>query len=424
MNLKNLDNISESRIIPFLIRDFSPIILLFLVIRPIAGMWTECRIGFVNIPVIMTIAVISMALFYLLSDKKEHGSKQLLHQDPVVILLLIYVFFNILSFTINPKVAVINSLSEVFRFLSFLAMYLLGMAFFKSHRKRDWIIASYIIAAIFIAVVGYYQWISGTFHTSRGVLAIQGTFAHPNMYGNFLNLVNLACIYFLMQKKFISLNIIILSSNLLLFSQTYSRMALAVWLLMILVLTLVYRKQSAYFLPCIIIVAVIIFYKFPYIIDFWSHRFSTIEDPAAAIGSRAKVFSALIYWFKQNPLIGIGPGTFCPYYFRQQPHNELLRNLAEVGLLGTIPLVFMWGIFLKRFSSFAYFLKRTAYDQQKFFIFLMIITVIITSLTANIGTQQELLWPLFLLFGGYTNRDDTMYTKKTIHHQPSRLNIP
>jgi len=339
--------------------------------------------------------------------------------DFVVMFLMLYLFVNFISFALNPKVAVIDSISEIFRFLSFLAMYLLGRAFFKSHPKRDLILASYVISVICIDAIGYCQLASGSFHTSRKVLAIQGTFDHPNMYANFLNLANLACIYFLLQKKYVTINSIIIVLNVFLLFNTYSRMAIAVCALMILILALVYRKQSVYVFLLVVMVGLFIVYKHPHIIDFWAHRFSTIGDPNAIIESRSYIFTSLIYLFKQNLLIGIGPATFYPHYYHVMPHNELLRNLAEVGLLGTIPFVFMWGTIVKRFFSFDYFVKRSRYDQQKLFIFLMILVVIITSLTANIGTQQELLWPLFLLFGSYGNREEKKHAgHEHIQNQP------
>ena len=389
-------------------RDFTPVLLMLIVLRPIVDIWTEYRIGFVGIQMVMTVGIITSILLYLVTDKNRYRKKQIF-QDPLVFLLTVYILLNFVSFGLNPKVDVNASLSLIFRFVSFLGMYVWGMVLFKSHHKRDWIIAAYIVASVIIAVAGYYQLATGAFYgigtyKDRGVNAIQGTFFHPNMYANFLVLANLSCIYFILNKKYMKLNYIILIANLFLFSQTYSRIALAVWLLMIFVLALAYRKRSVYYLSIVIMAAAIIFYKFPSIIDFWAHRLETIDDPHALMSNRSYIFTALIHHFKMNPLIGIGPSTFWPYYFPYaQPHNELLRNLAEVGLLGTIPFVLMWTIIIKRFFSFRYCFQGAVYDKQKFIILLMIFAVATISLTSNIGTNVDLMWPLFLLFGGYAS---------------------
>ena len=50
----------------------SSVIMLFLVLRPIVGIWAEHKIGFVNIPVIMTIGVISIIPFSVLSDYRGY----------------------------------------------------------------------------------------------------------------------------------------------------------------------------------------------------------------------------------------------------------------------------------------------------------------------------------------------------------------
>lgn len=389
----------------FLTKNFTPIILLFLVLRPIVDIWTEYRIDFIGIQMFMTVSIIFAIIFYLMTNKNKHTMEKI-YRDPVVILFILYLLVNFLSIAINPKISIMESLSLVFRFVSFLSMYLWGLVLFKTEQKRDWVIVSYICAMFPISIVGYYQLATGAFHQARGVLGIQATFGHPNMFANYLIIASLACIYFILQKKNMLFNLIILGSNLFLFSQTYSRMALAVFLLIICILSFIYRKNTIYFFPVIFILTVFIYYKLPSIIGFWSYRFATISSPDALIMDRSSIFSALINLFEQNPIIGIGPATFYPHYFRYaQPHNEFLRNLAEVGLMGTIPFVLMWGIIIKRFLSFGS-IKDTNYKLQKFIIFLMILTVVLISLTSNIGTNPELLWPLFVLIGGYVNCDE------------------
>jgi len=390
----------------FLARNFTPIILLLLVLRPIVDVWSDYRIDFIGIQMVMTVSVIASSVFYLIAHKKNKYINIII-KDPFFILFVIYLFFNSLSIAVNPKVAVNDSLSLFFRFASFLAMYVWGILLFRSQQKRDWVIASYVVASFFICLVGYYQLATGQFHAERGVLAIRATFSHPNMFANFLILANLACIYFILKKKYIYINSFLLIINLFLFSQTYSRMALAVWLLLLFVLAISYRKYALYFMPLLILFVLAIFYKYSNVVDFWFYRFSTIHDVDKVVNDRSYIFIVLINLFKENPLFGIGPATFCPYYYPfAQPHNEFLRNLAEVGLAGTLPFFLMWGLIIKRFFSTNYFVKITKENHQKFFIFLMIISVVLISLTSNIGTKPELLWPLFVLFGSYVVSDD------------------
>ena len=50
-------------------RDFTPVLLMLIVLRPIVDIWTEYRIGFVGIQMVMTVGIITSILLYLVTDK-------------------------------------------------------------------------------------------------------------------------------------------------------------------------------------------------------------------------------------------------------------------------------------------------------------------------------------------------------------------
>ncbi len=389
-------------------KNFAPIILILSVLRPIIDIWSEYRIGFIGIQMVMTVGIVCSALFYLFTNKNNDKVK-LIIKDPAFIFWTIYILINFISILINPKVAINASLSLTFRFISFGAMYMWGQFLFNDKEKQENVIATYIVALVIISLVAYYQILTGQFHAERGVLGLQGTFRHPNMFANFIILSTLGLIYFIIEKKYILVNSCITLSSLYLFMQTYSRMALAVLIIVLVLLALSYKKGSLYVIPLIIVFSIIIFYKYSNILNFWLFRFENISDPNAVYTARAPIFDALWSLFKENMLIGIGPSTFHPYYYLYaQPHNEILRNFAEVGLMGTIPFLLFWVTIFKRFFTLSYFIRKTdQQDKRKFIVFLMICAISIISLTSNVGTKPELLWPMFLLFGSYYNYRDT-----------------
>lgn len=399
-----------SVIIAFILigKNFAPIILTLLVLRPIIDIWSEYRVGFIGIQMVMTVGIICSALFYLFTNK-NNDKVRLISKDPAFIFWATYIIINFVSILINPKVNINASLSLTFRFISFGAMYMWGQFLFENKVRQENIIATYIVALIIISLIAYYQILTGQFHTERGVLGVQGTFRHPNMFANFIILSTLASIYFIIEKKYILANSCIILSSLYLFMQTYSRMALAVFIIVLVLLALSYKKGSLYVIPLIIFFSLIIFYKYSNILHYWLFRFDNINDPNAVYAARAPIFDALWSLFKKNMILGIGPSTFHPYYYSYaQPHNEILRNFAEVGLMGTIPFLLFWITIIKRFFTSNYFIRQAnQQDRRKFIVFLMICAVSIISLTSNVGTKPELLWPLFLLFGSYYNYSDT-----------------
>jgi probable O-glycosylation ligase (exosortase A-associated) len=69
--------------------------------------------------------------------------------------------------------------------------------------------------------------------------------------------------------------------------------------------------------------------------------------------SRIRLWKAGLWMFRDHPLVGVGPGNFGPHYrdtyFGSDPypkvwapHSIYIQALAESGLLGTIPMLFLW----------------------------------------------------------------------------------
>lgn len=384
--------------------NFYYVIILLIVIRPIIDLWTDYRLGgILGIQMATTVFVIFSLLYKLCSPRENFNFLSVFKNDSILILLFIYFLINIISFLVNPMVNPRDSISLLFKIISFICFYIWGLLEFNNFRNLNLLFLGLVISIIILDAIALYQIANGIYLPRAGVLSVYSAFKHPNMYANYIVFTSIACIHLIMLKKFRLPLYFILGLNCYLLLNTHSRMALVVASLLILTFLLQNKQYKILFFFFLSIIATL--YYFPQVSEFWMIRFESFlklngfSDAMASsefTASRNIIFAKLIDLFLEHPLIGIGPETFYPHYFPYaRPHNELLRNLAEVGLLGTIPLLILWGTMFK-LTITQYFKNKNDYALTVFYITL---TVLLISLTSNIGTKPEIQWPLLLMIG-------------------------
>ncbi len=391
-------------------RNFYHILIGIVIFRPIVDVWTEYRVAeTVGIQMVMTTFIIIAFFLRAVQKKSEINILFFLKTDRIFLFLSLYLIANIISFLFNPFVNFSASISFISRTLALICIYRWAVIEFDNQQKLTHLLVGIIISIVILNGVGLYQIANEIFHTARNVKAIYSTFSHPNMYGNYIIFVSIVCVYFI---KTISSNIfkyflyILLGLNIYLLSQTYSRMGVAVFI----IITIGWALQNRQFsmLGLVFITCLAILYYFPNILNSWMIRFETlsqlqsVEDVTSSAeftAGRSMIFRRLIDLFIENPIIGIGPETFWPYYLPVRPHNEILRNLAEVGLLGFVPFVLYWVSMIKLTVS-EYLRNKNLFALMTLYIFLAIILI---STTSNVGTKPELIWPMMMIVGAIHN---------------------
>ena len=346
--------------------------------------------------------------FFATITKRFNFYHAILKRDYIFIFMLAYLFANILSFLVNPVMKLSTSAIFIYRFFVLICIYILSIVEFNNQKKIDYLLFGIIYSVISLNLLGIYQISNGIFNTDRHVKAVFSAFSHPNMYGNYIIIANVICLFLIKTTRSVVLKFflyILLASNGYLISQTYSRTAIVIFLLV--TLCWVIQNRTFFILPYLLILCLLILFYFPDIVNYWTIRFNTLFkinkyalDSTEFTSGRNLIFSKLIELFFKNPILGIGPQVFYPYYCSYaMPHNELLRNLAEVGSFGTINFVLYWGSMVKMVTM-EYFKTKDAFPLMAIYILFVIFTI---NLTSNSGTTPEIVWPMMMVVGAVRN---------------------
>jgi O-antigen ligase len=366
-----------------------PIIILLLILRPAMGAIGDLRIGGVGLQMLSSILLFTGGLLYLYSHKKYSA----IFSDIIVKLFLIYLMFNVLSFVLNEKLDIITSLSQIFRMGTYLFIYILARHTRFNENHIATVFGAIIVSSLTPNAIGFSQVLTGTGLDSRGVVGIYSTFFHPNMYANYLVIVCAANLYFISTDKYKISNILLLLFNVFLLTNCYARAALIALLILFGGVAFVKKR-------ILILIGVIAILLFPLIFnDIYNslyYRFVTVPtETGDYLSNRLYLWGIVIDIFKENWLIGVGPSLFYPYYHPWAAHNEILRNLVETGVIGTLSFILLWGAIV--FKSI-HFLKTTFSNENTIFS-LILLGIIWLSLTSNLIICAEVLWLFWFLLG-------------------------
>jgi len=298
--------------------------------------------------------------------------------DLTAVPLLLFIAINLLSGFMSAAAA--YSVSIALLTVVMMSSYLLVKACFTTHKRIDFVIAAFIIAAGVTALVGIFQVYTSYMHMAwvdRDVFAALGTriyatFANPNVYGTYLLLaIPLAAVCVLYAKniwyKLFATGI----TGLLVIALalTYSRggyVALAGTLLIFLILVekrlIVLFAAGMAAMPFILPASII-------------HRIVSIFHVAAWDSStiyRISIWQASLRILGDFWMAGIGQGPEAfnhvyPYYAFSavtalHSHNLFLQVFLETGVVGF--LVFM-GILACFFRTQFSFMRHTTDQRRK-----------------------------------------------------------
>jgi len=244
------------------------------------------------------------------------------------------------------------SLRQWFRYAMPMMLYFLILEIFTETEGRRKILPIVLLSSIIPVFAGYYQLFMGdTPHIVSGLNRIYGTLGHPNPYATFLVVIMLLSIFLYFNppagaRAWPYLCYFWALLPLLFF--TYTRIAWGAFFLSTSLLGILrYRKfYFALFLAGILILLIL-----PDVLNMLATRLT----PDASVWQRFDLNAFAIQLFKESPIVGQGIGSYqllskslfyTPYssYGREvgiTPHNDYLRFLSEVGILGLSAFLFM-----------------------------------------------------------------------------------
>ncbi len=277
----------------------------------------------------------------------------------------------------------------VFSFLLFsFALYFLIINLIKKEVLSK-ILSSIFLSASFVSLFGFFQFFgdilglpdSITFLLPRyskevlGFPRVQSTALEPLYFANYLLIPLTLALVLLLSKNlkfkysFLFSTVFLTLSSLIL---TFSKGGIIAFLIITIFLLFFYfrsffTRKNFYFIClicCLIFLTLIVFASTAGIFSNFEKIYSrTIKIiTGATLIERAKAYEIAFEGFFQSPLIGIGLGTFGPYFTSWGPipekgwpivNNEYLEILCETGILGLILfLSFIGSVLIRSFLAF------------------------------------------------------------------------
>ncbi len=283
-----------------------------------------------NLAALASIALIVLGIFYVLY--RRCNILQFEDARPFLVFLLLC------GISVGYSPDLTESFSDWLRLLSVFAAYIITRLIFVTEEDIRTALTTVLMSALIPIFLAYFQLVTGTGTISDGGQErIVGTFLHPNAFASYLLIVLIfSTAQFLEGMSFINKHFLgmFLLVTFLIFLFTLSRGAWIVFILaMILMGSLRYRKLLG-FLPPLLLIAVV---ALPAVRD----RILNIFEPSHYAAGRSAWEWRLDTWeeigpmVKEKPWLGHGL-AMVETEFGILTHNDYLRLLAEVGMLGLL----------------------------------------------------------------------------------------
>ena len=336
--------------------------------------------------IFLIISLVFLALSVVFREGEVEKLNFIKKKSGLVVVLLIGVFLLLNIVSLVSSVNHINTLLSLFRLFQFIVLFFLVRSGFVDTKKLMYV---FIGVISFVAFIGIFQYM---FQESLGFrflgepiissdklgvakvglnegnfLRIYGTFPHPNIFAGYLCFAIFFIIYcFRDAKVLFSLLITVCIIALVL---TFSRSAL---LALFVGLFLYYTVSNAKITWKNVLIALVFVMFFFVVFDLYSVLIDRLVVAADqnALSERSLYYSASKQMFFDN-LFGVGLGNFTivmqqylsiklqPWLI-QPVHNIFLLMFNEIGILGGLGFVGLFGFFFSRLirvrSRFSYVL--------------------------------------------------------------------
>ncbi len=397
-------------------------IFILLTIRATMGPLRNINISFLgfnlNLLGVFSIFVCILGINYLVIKKATIKNR-------FFILYIIFCFWCLISifYSVNKQISV----ADFFRVFSPIMFYILIFNEIKEKKHIRLIILIIILSSVFPIFYGFYQFFSHTGFVRHGIMRINSTFMFPNSFGFYLALINLITFNQIslerrkQVKTFLSFVLALSSICLILTGTRTAFIGFLIGLLAYIFLSF----RGKYILY--------ILYIFPWIcfILLTQHQIEErLFQPIKSLFIFQKKKSYLVttklpkekelwemdtwewrlyYWrnyvlktYLKRPILGYGIGTSKLAISQNTqlkealiPHNDYLRLLLEIGIIG-FSLYIISFVFLL-FDFFKYFLDSRKFEYKCYYAatIAVIICFLIIMFADNIILSNTFLWYLF-----------------------------
>lgn len=323
-------------------------------------------------------------------------------RSPIVIFLALLFFVNIISlFYHNFTADAIFSLSRLFILIS------LTFFFSSFFIKRDYLlIAKSILVFVLISILIYMDQIYISFLNEedfmRSVETISSTMGNKNLLASilFLSLPFVFLVYRSVTRKISKILIILLLIKMLciLFIIQSKAVLLALLIMGSTIIFFTVRKNAKLIFSSILIIGMVtsmLFIASPQIVKHFNQEMDQLGRSVSSIytkglvgnNSRIALYTKTINMIKDNPLLGVGPGSWrkeLPKYglkdtigekgdkFVQRPHSDFLWFFAEGGMMSGILYILLFVFILKETLFFYLRIK----DERRYFFLLLFSTIL------------------------------------------------
>ncbi len=352
----------------------------------------------INFTSLIGLLVILLAVFIFIKEKAWQKNIPLLLAWSLFLGIAIILSF----FSINHSIGLV----EVFRWLSFFALFILGFFLFPGGRKTTLLIKTLIFSSFIPLLVSLVQALNhqGFFDGERWRIA--GTFVHPNMLAFYLVfIITLTLFIFLtlrqqaIEKYFYLILSLPLLTVLLL---TYTRGA---WLCLFLILFLIGLVRFRLFLLSACLILFLFYISFLPL----QERINSLVSFSASDSTvwRLDLWRDAWGYTQNNLVIGHGPGTASLVIGQNrshllgssEPHNDYIKIMLEMGIVGLATYIFLiLSLWFKLWKGY----QHEPWPRRKLlFLFMLIfsISLYLASAGDNILKDSSLQWSFWALIG-------------------------
>jgi O-antigen ligase len=363
---------------------------------------------------------------------------------------LVFLYFIMLLPSVFYSSTSFNSLLEIAREVKFIIVFFWLRAFFTEPNTKYYFYLAVIIGISFQMLLSIPQILTGTSVAlvssqetslnmiSGGIARITGSFGHPGMLAQFLNIVIISLlIRWLGMKKgaFHNAYLVFFLLGLVMLISTYSRTALAIEIALILFVLAFsskflnlnmqfIKKIGLYiFLGGVFVVIMVVFS------DQIVSRFTSAPSESGDI--RIVLANIAIKMITENPILGVGLNNFTDvmsfydstglsYVWAHPVHNIYLLIAAEIGLFGLI-------VFMLKISTFLLTALKVLNSKKKInqeslcFLFAATCGLIAILLSGLMGWSWRLdsihgfYWIMLAMIGAVCTEYDYIKVKNNYH---------
>ncbi len=373
-----------------------------MLIRPTIDIWINKSLipgnKYANFNIAAVIAFSILATFILSYSRTNYikilGKK---NRAPLVIIFLLFIIYSGLIsfiFSINQTIA----FADWMRLITVFAFYIICYRYVNTEKKARKFINALLFSSLIPVIVGFIQFLSGTGEQFLFFTRIRGTFVNPVGFGHYLTFISIiSIIFWINSKRKISIYGVWACISIFCLIMTYSRGAWLGFLLAMLVMLLFTKNFSKKIGLFIILVCIIIITTFalPNIKELLILSFDIQNQEVSSVASRLFIWNNILNIFSENPIFGIGlKQTYT--LLKVEPHNDYLRILLELGVLG---FILYFRIIHLMYKNSIRIIKSTGISDYFNMVALVFICVytsyLVMSISDNLFTSLVLQYPVW-----------------------------